>query len=171
MSEDIKVRIATPADIHQVMELGIAANEEIGVAKANPAKLLEDVWPALHRDGGIVGVIGKPGQVIEGGVLLRISNLWYSDELFLEERVVYVRPEFRKTTSHKGGRGRILCEFSKSVADSMGIPLVIGIATALGLKGKTRSYERVFGPPAGAFFLYGRNHFSDGFNPSGIAAE
>ena len=167
MTDGIKVRIATPADIDEVMQLGIMANDEIGIAKANPAKLFWDVWPALHRDGGIVGVIGKPGGFLEGGVFLRVSNLWYSDEMFLEERVVFVRPEFRNS---KGGRGRKLCEFSKNVSDSMGIPLAIGIATSIGLKGKARLYERVFGPQAGAFFVYGRKHYTEGFTPSPEAA-
>lgn len=165
MSDDVKVRIATPEDIDQIMELAIMANEEIGVSRADPEKLLYDVWPCLHRQGGIVGVIGKPGGRLEGGISLKIENLWYSDEPFLEERVVFVRPEFR---SSKGGRGRKLCEFSKKVADELGLPLIVGISTSIGLEGKTRLYERVFGPQAGAFFLYGRRHHSEAMP---IAAE
>ena len=174
MSEEkVKVRVAGPEDVHQLMEMGIAANDEVGICKANPEKLLMDLWPALHRDGGIVGVIGKPGEEIQGGIVLKITNLWYSDEQFLEERVVYLRPEHRR-----GGRSdekhchlRKLLEFAKSAADELGMPLVAGISTSIGFQGKAKQYERLLGPQSGAFFLYGRRHFTDGFQPSAEAAE
>jgi hypothetical protein len=168
MTEEIKVRVATPEDVHQLMEMGIAANDEVGITKANPEKLLMDIWPALHRQGGIVGVIGKPGELIEGGIFLKIGPLWYGDEDFIEERVVYVRPEFRLS---KGGRGRKLLEFAKKVSDEMEIPLAMGISTSLEFEGKNRLYERVFGKQAGAFYFYGRRHYSDGFIPVLEAAE
>ena len=170
MSDDIKVRIATPEDLHQVMEIGIAANDEVGIAKANPQKLLYEVWPLLHRQGGIIGVIGKPRGLIEGGIALRVQPLFYSDEDFLEERLVYVRPEFRAGGGGDGqtrSRSRALLEFAKKTADELEIPLVMGISTSVGFKGKAAMYKRFFGPQAGAFFLYGRRHYNDGpFSPA-----
>lgn len=165
MSDDIKVRIATPEDLDQVMELGIAANDEVGIAKANPQKLLYEVWPLLHRQGGLIGVIGKPHGVLEGGIALRVQPLFYSDENFLEERLVYVRPEFRAGGNSDGSnksRSRSLLEFAKKAADELEMPLIVGISTSIGFKGKAAMYKRFFGPQAGAFFLYGRRHFSDG---------
>jgi len=168
MSDEFKVRVATPEDVHQLMEMGIAANDEIGIAKANPEKLLLDIWPALHRQSGIIGVIGKPGQRIEGGIVLKITNLWYSDEEFLEERIVYVRPEYRRGGRSLGIKSRAgkLIEFAKKVSDEMQMPLAVGISTAIGFRGKARMYEHFFGPQAGAFFLYGRQHHKDGFAPA-----
>lgn len=173
MTDEVKVRTATPEDVHQLMEMGIAANDEVGICKANPEKLLLDIWPALNLHDGIVGVIGKPGEIIQGGIVLKVTNLWYSDEQFLEERVVYIRPEYRR-----GGRSgekhchlRKLVEFAKNAADRIGVPLAVGISTSIGFEGKAKQYERLLGPQTGAFFLYGRRHYKDGFVPSVEAAE
>ena len=70
----------------------------------------------------------------------------------IAEKLVFVHPDFR---SAKGGRAKKLCEFSKSVSDELGIPLIIGVVSTDRTRGKVRLYERVFGEPAGAFFLYG----------------
>lgn len=174
MSDEYKVRIATPDDVHQLMEMGIAANDEVGICKANPEKLLMDIWPALHRQGGIIGVIGAPGKTIEGGIVLKITNLWYGDEEFLEERVIYVRPEYRKAkprSNDNKSRFGLLVEFAKKTSDELRIPLAVGISTSIGFKGKARMYEHYLGEQAGAFYLYGRAHYKDGFVPSVEAAE
>lgn len=152
MSEDVVVRVGTPDDVHAIMELSMLACSENGVSAPNPERVLNDLWPSLHQDRGIVGVIGEPGKQLEGFVLLRMGTLWYSDSPIVEERIVFVHPKFR---SAKGGRARKFCEFSKKTADELGMPLVIGIVSNSRTKSKVRLYERVFGEPAGAFFLYG----------------
>jgi hypothetical protein len=111
-----------------------------------------EIWAALHNDHGIVGVIGNTGDMLEGFVLLRVGNTWYSQAEIIEEKTVFVSKKFR---SAKGGRARKLCEFSKKVADELGLPLLIGILSNQRTKGKVEMYKRVFGDPAGAFFLYG----------------
>jgi GNAT superfamily N-acetyltransferase len=113
--------------------------------------MLGMIKPALYLWQGLVGIIGEPGKKIEGAVLLRTSQMWYSDEWMIEEKAIFVDPEFR---SAKGGRARKLCEFSKKVADDLGIPLIIGVLSNHRTEAKVRLYERQFGPPAGAFFLY-----------------
>lgn len=150
MSE-IKVRIGTPEDLPQCMELFIRANEENGIEALDSQKLLSIVWPSLHYDGGLVGVIGDPGEKIEGVVLLRIEQLWYSNSPVIAEKLVFVHPDYR---SAKGGRARKLCEFSKQVSDELSMPLIIGIVSNDRTKGKIRMYERLLGPAAGAYFLY-----------------
>ena len=87
MKDDIVVRVATPDDVHGIMDLGMMACSENGVSAPNPEKILFDLWPSLHCDSGIVGVIGEPGQQLEGFVLLRTGTLWYSDAPILEESV------------------------------------------------------------------------------------
>jgi GNAT superfamily N-acetyltransferase len=173
MSEELRVRIATPEDVHQIMEMGLSANNEVAVFKANPQKLLFDVWPALHQEGGIIGVIGKPGRVIEGGIFLKITSLGYSDDLYLDERIVYVRPEFRRggRSDEKHCHSRKLCEFAKKTSDELGIPLIMGIATSVGFQGKARMYKRFFGKQAGAFFFYGRPHHQNISDSHAVAAE
>lgn len=150
---DITVRVATPDDVHQIMDLCMLASDENGFVRPEPKKLLEEIWPALHRSHGIIGVIGEPGaDHFEGGILLRTCKLWYSDQLVLEERGVFVHPEYRNA---KGGRARKLCEFAKTASKMLEMPLLIGILSNDRTAGKVRLYERIFGKPTGAYWLCG----------------
>ena len=152
MNKEVEVRIGTPDDIHAVMQLAILACKENGISIPNTEKLLADVWAGLTQDFGVMGLIGAPGQALEGLVLLRIGTLWYSDDPIIEEKCVFVHPDFR---SAKGGRARKLCEFSKKVADELSMPLVIGVVSNTRTRSKVKMYERLFGQPAGAYVLYG----------------
>lgn len=150
--EDLEIRLATPDDMDQVMELAFMAAEENGFISPNPERLVNEVWAALNQESGLCAAIGKPGGTIEGGVLLRIGNMWYSDAPVLEERVIFIHPEYRNAA---GGRATKLCDFSKKVADTLGIPLLIGVLSNHRTAAKIRLYERQFGKQSGAFFLYG----------------
>ena len=145
-------RIATPDDLDEIMELAIEASTENGFLNPDPERLLRGIWPALHQDHGLVGVIGPEGGRIEGAVLLHVSEHWYSTDAFLEEKSVFVRQGARGA---KEGRAAKLVEFSKKVADTLGLPLLIGVLSNKRTAGKVRLYQRAFGEPAGAFFLYG----------------
>lgn len=151
-SEDLMIRLASPQDLDEIMSIAMMACDENGFLNPNPAKIAAEIWPALHQDHGLCAVIGKPNGMIEGLVLLRIGNMWYSDSRVVEEKAIFIHPDFR---SAKGGRASKLCEFSKKVADSLGIPLIIGVLSNHRTSAKVRMYERQFGPPSGAFFLYG----------------
>jgi len=151
MSEGLNVRIGTPNDVHAMMDLAMSACNENGFVAPNPEKLLQQIWPALNQNEGLVGIIQGENSVLEGAILLRIGSMWYSDEEVLEEKAIFIHPNFR---SAKGGRARKLCEFSKQVSDSLGIPLVIGVLSNHRTEAKIRLYERQFGKPSGAFFLY-----------------
>jgi hypothetical protein len=150
--QDTGVRIGTPDDVDGMMEIALAACAENGFVDPNPQRLLAEIWPALNREHGIVGVIGDPGERLEGAVLLRVGTMWYSDRQVLEEKAIFIAPEFR---SARGGRARRLCEFSKQAADGLGLPLIIGVLSNHRTAGKVRMYRRIFGEPSGAFFLYG----------------
>lgn len=147
----IKVRVGTPADVHAVMDVALMCCAENALSKPNPEKLVQDVWAALNLIDGICGVIGAPGRLVEGFVLLRVGTQWYSDDLLLEERAVFVRPEFR---SAKGGRAARLVEFSRHAADHLGIPLTIGILSNGRTEAKIRLYKRTLGEPSGAYWIY-----------------
>lgn len=151
MSE-IAIRIGTPNDVDDVMELAMQACDENAFVQPNPKRLLEDIWPALNLDRGLLGIIGEEGGKPQGVVLLRIGKMWYSDQDVVEEKAIFIHPEYR---SAKGGRARKLCEFSKKIADGLKIPLIIGVLSNSRTEGKIRLYERQFGKPTGAFFLYG----------------
>jgi GNAT superfamily N-acetyltransferase len=151
MSEAVNIRLGVPEDVHDVMDLALSACDENGFVHPNPEKLLAEIWPALNYDRGLVGLIGPEGEKPEGAVLLRIGNMWYSDQEVLEEKAIFIHPDFR---SAKGGRARRLCEFSKQVADEFGLPLIIGVLSNHRTEAKIKLYERQFGKPSGAFFLY-----------------
>jgi hypothetical protein len=148
---ELKIRLGTPADEDAMLKLALSAWEENGIKDVNPIKMLAMIKPALYLWQGLVGIIGEPGQRIEGAVLLRMTQMWYSDNWMLEEKAIFVDPEFR---SAKGGRARRLCDFSKKVADELNVPLIIGVLSNHRTEAKVKLYERSFGPPAGAFFLY-----------------
>jgi len=154
MSDDVEleIRAAVPEDLDAVMEIALMACEENGFLNPNPAKLAAEIWPALHRDHGLCYVIGQPGGRIEGLVLLRNGNMWYSDSTVIEEKAIFIHKDFRNA---KGGRATKLCEQSKKVADELKMPLIIGVLSNHRTEAKVRMYERHFGKPSGAFFLYG----------------
>lgn len=149
--DEVHVRIGVPEDVDQVMVMAEMVCKENGIFEPNMHKIFADIWPSLHQQYGLVGVIGEPGGDLEGFVLLRIGTMWYSDTPILEEKTVFVHPKFRKAS---GGRARKMCRFSKQVADELGIPLLIGVLSNSRTNGKMRLYESEFGSPAGGFFLY-----------------
>ena len=151
MTEEIKVRLGKPEDVDRVLEEILFATKEMGIAPPSPKKVLAEIWPALNQHYGIIGIIEGPDGRLEGGILLRIGALWYSDQIVLEEKGIFVHPDYR---SAKGGRAKKLCEFGKKTSDEMGIPLIMGVFSNDRTSGKIRLYERLFGEPAGAMFLY-----------------
>src|SRR5271154_3366000 len=115
MSEDnLTIRLATTADMDEVMKLAVTACEENGFLNASAELLAREIWPALCNDHGLCPVIGPPGGAIEGLALLRIGKMFYSEQTVVEEKAIFVYPEFR---SAKGGRAAKLCAFSKHTAD------------------------------------------------------
>lgn len=146
------VRVGTPADLDGMMHLALDATQENAFISPDVSKLLKTMWGALTRQNGIVGIIGKPGEAFEGAILLVFGELWYSHEPVLEERAVFVAPEYRNA---KGGRARKLCEFAKTASEELDIPLSIGVLSNSRTEAKIRLYERMFGQPAGVYFLYG----------------
>jgi GNAT superfamily N-acetyltransferase len=148
---EIVVRVGVPEDVHAMMALAMAACDDNGLTDADPSKILQEIWSALNRHFGIVGSIGEPNKPIEAAILLRTDQMWYSSELHLVERAVFVHPDYRAA---KGGRAARLCEFAKKAASSLGMPLVIGVISSNRADAKVRLYERQFGKQSGAYFLY-----------------
>jgi GNAT superfamily N-acetyltransferase len=159
MGSGHNVRLATPEDENALLDLALRAWHENGVMDINEEKMRGMIRPALYLWQGLCGVIGEPGEKIEGAVLLRVSQMWYSDSWLLEEKAVFVDPDFRKVgggrSSQSVGHARRLVEFCKEAADKLSVPLLIGVLSNTRTKAKVRLYERQFGEPAGAFFLYG----------------
>lgn len=148
---DLTIWLAEPKDVHEIMDIALMACEENALGNADPNKLLNEIWPALHLDNGMIGAIGKPGGMIEGVVLLRTGTLWYSRDITIEEKSIFIHPDFRNA---KGGRAVKLARFAKHVSDELGIPLLIGVLSSDRTAAKTRMYRREFGEPQGAYWIY-----------------
>jgi hypothetical protein len=149
--DNVTVRLATVAELPALMPLAVAAAEENGFLTARKEYLVRALWPALNQDHALCGVIGPVNGPLEGFVLLHIGTIFYSDQECLEEKVVFVPPEYRAA---KGGRARKLCEFSKHAADTLNLPLLIGICSSSRTVAKVKLYQRIFGEPSGAYWLY-----------------
>lgn len=152
MVDEITVRVGTLDDLDGMMDLALRASHENGFVNPSPQKLLEAIYPSLELKGGVVGIIGQPGERIEGAILLRLGPTWYSEDCILDERAVFVDPEFRAA---KGGRARRLIEFAKEYSSQLGIPLSVGVLSSHRTKGKIALYERELGPASGIYFLWG----------------
>lgn len=133
-----------------MMDLSLAACEENGFSRPSPTKLCTEIWSSLNLHHGIVGIIGEAGKPLEAAVLLRVESMWYSDDLVLNERAIFVAPEFRQA---KGGRASKLCDFSETASVRLGFPLVIGILSNQRTEAKVRLYHRKFGPASGAYWI------------------
>jgi len=146
-----RVRVATRDDLLGIMELARIVHNENGLFDFNDTKVAEALWPQLSQTNGIIGVIGQRDH-LEGLVVLRVANYWYSDKQFLEEMCVFVHPDYRNA---KESRVQKLIEFAKKVATDLELPLMIGVLSNTRTSAKIALYERNFGEPAGAFFLWG----------------
>jgi GNAT superfamily N-acetyltransferase len=151
MENEVKVREGTLKDFDECIRITFDAVKENALVEPDYKKLLEHIYAALTRDMGIGGVIGEEGGPLEAVMLLRIGTVWYSSEHVLEEKVLYVKPEFR---SEPIGRARKLVEWAKDVSIKLELPLAIGVLSNERTKSKIHLYERFLGPQAGAYFLY-----------------
>lgn len=151
MSE-IYVREGVVEDFNEVMRLSIDATRENAFVEPDIEMLQNHIYAALIKQMGLVGVIGgAPGEPLEAMIIMRLGHPWYSQEHILDEKAIYVAPEFRAA---KGGRARKLAEWAKGISEKLGIPLAIGVLSNTRTEAKIRLYERVFGAPAGVYFLY-----------------
>ena len=153
-SSSSDVRFATPADVDGLMDLGQMAAHENGVGDMNVMKLLEVVWRGVTHNRAIAGVIQGLDGRYEAGTLLLVEEQAHSRDPVLVEQTVYVHPDFRNA---RGARATKLVEFNKQVALRLGFPLLIGILSDERTKAKIRLYERHFGPPNGAYWLWNGN--------------
>lgn len=144
------VRIATRADEERIMALCRDLHTENALLPMSEDRVRETIERAFSRDGGIIGVIGRPGEPLRGIIYVIIGRLWYSDDWVLEELFSYVPPEHRRSTYAQD-----LIDFAKRQADELRLKLMIGIISNERTEAKVRLYTRKLGPPAGAYFVYG----------------
>lgn len=103
---------------------------------------------SFERTGGLFAVIGEPGK-IEGGALLLLDPYYYTSDFALFEQFSYVRPAFRQTRHAK-----TLVHWAMNMAENLKLLLFIGILSNTRTLAKVRLYRRMIGDPAGAYFVY-----------------
>ena len=141
------VRYATPEDYPQIIALGEELNAENGHSSIDYDQAEAAIIEAILVKRAMIGVIGDVGK-ISGIVMLRFASFWNSRDMFLEELFLYVPPEHRKSANAK-----TLLHFACDTADSLGLPLLIGVLSSIRTKAKLRLYERHLGAPVGGYFF------------------
>ncbi len=150
------VRLAKPDDRQEIWRLFLQGHRENGQFSLAPEKVDYFLSRALHPGmippwdtgpRGAIGVIGDVGK-LEALVFVTIGSFWYSHDRHLEEFIVYVDPECRRSY-----HARALIAWMKQQSDQTGLPLFTGVVSNLRTKAKVDLYSRML-PQVGAFFLY-----------------
>lgn len=151
------VRVAKPEDHVEIWRLFLQGHRENGQFNLAPEKVEFFLSRALCPQSipewdtgprGAIGVIGDVGR-LEALVFVTIGSYWYSHDRHLEEFLVFVDPECRRS-----GHARALVDWMKLQSDRTGLPLVTGIISNTRTEAKVALYSRML-PKVGAFFLYG----------------
>ena len=146
-----RVRLATEADIEQILDMGRALHKENGLMRLDDRLIQETAESVILNDDGVFGVIGDVGH-LEGMILLQLRKYWYSQECHIEELLNYVKPEYRKSRN-----AIALVEFAKLQSQKLGIPLLIGILSNKNTEQKMKLYQRRLGPPSGGYWIFNGN--------------
>lgn len=148
------VRLAKPDDHQEIWRLFLQGHRENGLFSLSPDKvqwfLNRVLFPHLippedTGPRGAIGVIGPVGS-LEGLVFVTIGEYWYSTEKHIEEFIVYVDPECRKSN-----HAHALIDWMKEQVDYIGLPLMTGIISNERTEAKCRLYRRML-PKIGEFF-------------------
>lgn len=142
------VRLAVRDDAANVFNLMSLAHEEAGEHPMNPQKVIARIWAGVNHQGSLIGVIGDVGAPLRGYVLMCLVDVWYSNDLMLQEFSLFIHPEHRRSDYAKQ-----LMQFSKKCSHELGIELMIGVLSNERVASKIRLYERQFNK-AGAYFTY-----------------
>ena len=149
------VRIATPVDAQECWRLFLQGHRENGLFTLAADKVQwfmnrvlnpESIQPGDTGPRGAIGVIGPVGA-LEGLVFVTIGEYWYSYDKHVEEFIVFVDPECRKSE-----HAQALIQWMKDQVEITGLPLMTGIISNHRTEAKCRLYRRML-PKVGEFFL------------------
>ncbi len=167
------IRKAIPMDAPEIWRLFLQTHRENGLFKLAPQKVTGFMDRALHperissQDTGPraqIGVIGYPGR-LEAVVFVLLSSFWYSEEIHLEELLVYVDPECR-VSNHASA----CIDWMKALSDKLNVPLLTGIISKHRTAAKIRLYDRKL-PRIGAFYYYPLEESSELVKPETVMGE
>lgn len=107
---------------------------------------------------GVVGVIGKPGN-LQAAIMLVLGSPWYSDAITMDDCMSFVDKRYRQSNHAKA-----LLDFAISIVDKTRttnpeFKMILGIVSNVRTAEKVRLYSRKL-KPVGAYFLYPPPHGS-----------
>lgn len=145
-----RVRFGTMRDMDELMALCRNLATENAICPMMDNLVEQMLEGCLRHRTGFIGVIGEPGS-IEGAMCLRWGTMWYNNSYWwLEDAFCHVLPDYRASNNASE-----LIEWSQWWAESLEIPLMLGIVSNERTKAKIKLYERKLGPMSGALFLVG----------------
>ncbi len=147
------VRLATVGDAPEIMACLRVMHEENGLFAFSEQRVRDIIDLAVNPRPEVpippmIGVIGEPDD-IQATICLMLTNLYYTDDYHLGDMWNFIRPDCRKKMYIDK-----LLDFAKSCADKTGFKLMTAVVSNKRTAAKIRLYERHFGPPVGAFFVY-----------------
>jgi len=151
------VRIARPEDHLEIWRLFLQGYSENGISSLAPEKVNWLINRCLNPDliplgdtgsRGVIGVIGPVGA-LEGVVFVTIGMHWYSYDKILQESIVLVDVEHRKSN-----HAHVLIQWMKDQSEITGLPLMAGIVSNHKTEAKCRLYRRML-PKIGEVYYYG----------------
>jgi GNAT superfamily N-acetyltransferase len=150
------VRTARPEDFNEIWRLFLMGHHENGQRTLAPEKAAWHIHRALNPQlippwdlgfRGAVGVIGDTGN-LEGAVMVALGSFWYTHERHIEEYIVYVDPECRRSF-----HARALIKWMQDKVESTQLPLLTGVISNVRTAAKVELYRRLGLPEVGAFFM------------------
>lgn len=150
------VRIARAEDHMEVWRLFLQGYKENGQFTLAPEKVEWFMQRALNPHlipdwdtgpRGVIGVIGDVGR-LEALVFVCLGCFWYTYDRHIEEYIVYVDPECRRSF-----HARAMIKWMKEQQHRTKLPLLTGVISNTRTQAKIDLYGRML-PKAGEFFLY-----------------
>lgn len=138
--------MAKPGDERRVFDLLSQAHAENAVAPISEGRVLDQIEKATHQRGGLIGMIEGPTR-LEACLVMALGQFWYSDAFHLEELVNYVHPDHRRSK-----HAHDLIDFGKWAAETMSLPLFMGVLSGSRTKAKIRLYRRQIRMGGAMFF-------------------
>lgn len=143
------VRTAYARDEASLFELALEAHEDNGIFGKSDAKIRAWCAESVRHDGvHFTGVIDGPDGRLDGYIATVLTQPWYSDDWFVEDRSLYVRRDQRCS-----GYAGDLIQFAKWYAESLGLPFVFALQPKKRWEDKTRFFARYL-PQSGSVFLH-----------------
>lgn len=152
------VRLAEPRDEDAIIAMLRELHGECGIRKGDgsPLTFSEDKVRKTVRDAtndrntAFLGVVGRSAHHAEGSVLLHVRDQFYTDDKVLSEVWNFVSAPYRKSNNAK-----TLIAFSKALAASLKVPLIMGVISAERQAAKMRFLERQMGSQnVGRYYVF-----------------